>query len=117
MHEPDQIIVVKSHAVESRQTRRKGILEKRLLAPEQSLYQNIVLVHADAGAEVELHDIVNSESIVVLSGTFRVLLDNAEDTISRGDVAYFPPGSRHGLICTQGPGEFLAVFAPARATM
>lgn len=105
-------ILRKSSMLKPRQSRRRGIKECVLLASEDSPYQNIVLIDAGHGAEVEVHQIATSESIFVLRGTFEVVLPDSTQTISAGDICYFPPRTSHGLRCTDGPGQFLVIFAP-----
>jgi len=98
------------------QTRRKGINEKKLLLPEESQYQNVVLVEAQQGAEVELHKIINSESIFVLKGSFEVLFSKSSENtkLESGDICYFNPETLHGLRCIDGPGELLVIFSPEK---
>ncbi len=94
-------------------SRRGGIRERTLLAPKDSPYQNIVIIDAEHGAEVEVRQIATSESIFVLRGTFEVLLPDSTQTIGAEDVCYFPPKTLYGLRCTDGPGQFLLLSAPA----
>lgn len=108
----DRLIVRKSSLQTPEPTRRSGIKERRLLAAEDSPYQNIAIMDAEHGAEVEVHRVATSESIFVLRGTFEVVLPDSTQSISAGDVCYFPPQTLHGLRCAQGPGQFLVIFAP-----
>lgn len=94
-------------------TRRAGIRERRLLGPADSRHQNLVLVDADLGAEVELHPVQNSESFVVLAGELEVYTAGRRERLGPGDVCHFPPGTSHGLAVVTGPARFLVVFAPA----
>jgi quercetin dioxygenase-like cupin family protein len=108
----DRMILRKSSLLKSQPTRRRGIKERRLLAPEDSPYQNVAIIDTEPGAEVEIHPISTSESIFVLRGTFEVVLPDSTQTIRAGDIYYFPPKTLHGLRCTDGPGQFLVIFAP-----
>jgi quercetin dioxygenase-like cupin family protein len=116
MSEQNPIVRKSSHLAQE-ETRRIGIKERKLLLPEDSPHQNIVLIDADEGAEVELHSIGNSESIIILKGRFEVILPNSIQTLEEGDLCYFHPKSAHGLHCTQGPGQFVAIFAPTKHNM
>lgn len=107
------LFVTKSACKPWRPTRRVGIREKRLLTIEQSPHQNLVLVEMRPSAEVELHQIRYSESIFVIEGRYEVVTHKTTETLGPGDLCHFPPDSFHGLRCIQGPGRFLAVFAPA----
>lgn len=109
----DSPILKKSSVLTSQQSRRRGIKERRLLTPEDSPYQNVVLIDAEHGAEVEVHQIATSESLFVLRGTFEVVLPDSTQTIRAGDICYFPPKTSHGLRCADGPGQFLVIFAPS----
>jgi len=94
-------------------TKRDGIWEKRLITPEDSPYQNVVLIKAEQGAEIELHQIHNSESIYVLEGTFEAILpDDTKRSLKTGEFCYFPSETSHGLYCTKGPGQYIVIFAP-----
>ena len=106
-------IVTRSVLCPWRTTRRAGVREKGLLNAEQSPYQNLVLVQMDRGAEVEPHGIRNSESIFVMEGRFEFSTPQATESLGPGDLCHFPPGTNHGLRCLEGPGRFLAIFAPA----
>lgn len=107
-------IVRRSGEMAFSETKRKNVFEKRLILPEESQYQNVVLVEAQQGAEIELHKINNSESIFVLRGTFEVIFpDSSEDTkLEAGDICYFNPETLHGLRCIDGPGQILVIFSP-----
>lgn len=107
-------LIRRFRAVDWTPSRREGIREKRLLCPEDSPHQNLVLVEADDGAEVELHPFEKSESFVVLAGLLEIRAEGFAERIGPGDVCHFPPGAVHGLRVVLGPARFLAVFAPAR---
>jgi quercetin dioxygenase-like cupin family protein len=108
----DRMILRKSSLLAPQPTRRRGIKERRLLTPEDSPYQNVALIDAEHGAEVEIHPIATSESIFVLRGAFEVVLPDSTQPIRAGDIFYFPPKTIHGLRCADGPGQFLVIFAP-----
>lgn len=93
-------------------TRRLGVREQRLLTQSESPYQNIVFLETDQGAEVELHKIDNSESLFILDGQFEVFSSDTSEMLKQGDLVYFSPQTSHGLRCVEGPGRFLAIFAP-----
>jgi len=112
-----QPIFRKSSLLAQQPTRRAGIKERRLLSPEDSSYQNIVIINTDDGAEVELHQITTSESIFVLKGTFEVTLPDSSQTLEAGDFCYFPPKTSHGIQCVEGPGQFFVVFAPSKRSI
>jgi quercetin dioxygenase-like cupin family protein len=105
-------LIQRSTSMEATPTRRSGISERRLLVHEQSAFQNVVLVDTEQSAEVEFHQISNSESIFILEGQYEVIGPNSIVVLSKGDFCYFEPGSSHGLKCSQGPGRILVVFAP-----
>ena len=111
-----EALVRRSNKLSPSPTRRPRIRERRLITPEDSTYQNVVLLDTDEGAEVEFHLVVNSESLFILSGTFEVLLIDGVQTLQPGDLVYFPGNYSHGLRCSKGPGQFLAIFAPARGS-
>jgi quercetin dioxygenase-like cupin family protein len=109
-------VIRRSSEMSPQQTRRRGMMERRLLTPDDSRFQNLVLFDMEVGAEVEYHEVSNSESLFILEGVFEVVLDGTTKAISVGDACYFPQESSHGLRCIEGPGRFLAIFAPARQT-
>jgi quercetin dioxygenase-like cupin family protein len=106
--------VVRGASLKPSPTRRRGVRERRLLTYEHSSHQNLILIDMEPGAEVELHEVKTSESILVLQGTFEVILPTATETLEPGDLCYFPPRTSHAMRCTGGPGQFLVVFAPSR---
>jgi quercetin dioxygenase-like cupin family protein len=97
-------------------TRRSGLLERRLLIPERSEHQNLVLVDAEEGAEVELHKVHNSESFFVLRGELLVSGPGFEESLGPGDLCHFHPGMKHAVRIVSGPAQFLVVFAPGRSS-
>ncbi len=97
----------------ARASRRPGLRELRLLPAELCDHQNVILVEATAGAEVEEHRVATSESLYVLAGRFEATGGRQPVPLGPGDLVYFPPGASHGLRCVEGPGRFLAIFAPA----
>ena len=103
-----------SSAMIAQPTRRKGISERRLLTCADSHQQNIVLIEIEQGAEVEVHEVSNSESLFILEGEYEVLSSDTTETLYPGDLVHFPPRTFHGLRCAEGPGRFLAIFAPAK---
>jgi len=76
----------------------------------------IVLFDAREGMEVEYHRVATGESLFILSGTHEVILENGRETLTAGDLVYFPPGSEHGMRCLEA-GRYLAVFAPSKSAM
>ncbi|KOF07232.1 hypothetical protein AC739_19545, partial [Planococcus glaciei] len=109
----EKFLYRKSTLLEPKQSRREGLKERLLLSQRESCHQNVVLVDIEQDAEVELHQIQNSESIFVLKGIFEVILQDSTQRIEPGDLYYFPPHTSHGLICKEGPGQFLAIFSPS----
>jgi quercetin dioxygenase-like cupin family protein len=107
------LTIARGSALAWRPSRRAGMREKRLITAAQSRHQNVVLVETDAGTEIEAHESRTSESIFVIEGRFEVVTATAGEALGPGDLCYFPPSSRHGLRCVEGPGRFLVVFAPA----
>ncbi len=112
----DAVIIKRSSELTPVETRREGLCERLLLSAADSLYQNIVLFDAGEGMEVEYHAIVTGESLFILSGVHEIALEDRRETLSAGDMVYFPPGSEHGMKCIK-PGRYLAVFAPSRAAL
>jgi quercetin dioxygenase-like cupin family protein len=110
-------IFIKSNLIEQQPTRRAGIKERRILKPEDSSYQNIVIIEAEEGAIVELHQITTSESIFVFKGIFEITLPDQSQTLEAGDLCYFHPMSSHGIRCVKGPGQFLLIFAPSKLSI
>ncbi|MGD9401484.1 MAG: cupin domain-containing protein [bacterium] len=98
------------------ETRRKGLFERLLLSADDSLYQNVVLFDAREGMEVEYHAIVTGESLFIMSGVHEVILEDRRETLTAGDIVYFPPGSEHGMKCVEA-GRYLAIFAPSKAAL
>ncbi len=96
-------------------TRRPGLLERRLLGPERSAHQNLVLIDAEEGAEVELHQVANSESFFVIRGELLVSGPGFEEALGPGDLCHFHPGMKHAVRVVSGPAQFLVVFAPGRS--
>jgi quercetin dioxygenase-like cupin family protein len=88
------------------------VAERRLVTPDQSACQNIVLVDTEAGAQVEMHSVTKSESFYFLSGRFVATTPDERFELRPGSLIYFPPGASHGLSCVEGPGQYLVVFAP-----
>ena len=111
----DRPVVLRSAAMDVIPTRRAGIGERRLLGPELSEQQNLVLIDAEQGAEVELHEVPNSESFFVLEGELLVSGPEWEEVLKPGDLCYFQPGMEHAVRVTRGPARFLVVFAPSRS--
>ena len=95
-------------------TRRPGLFERRLLGREGSQHQNLVLIDAEQGAEVELHEVANSESFFVICGELSVSGPGFEELLGPGDMCHFHPGMGHAVRIVRGPAQFLVVFAPAR---
>jgi len=95
-------------------TRRTGIRQRSLVGPGDSPHQNLVMIEADAGAEVELHSVENSESFVILEGALEIFGDDYRERLSAGDTCTFPPGHAHGVKIGDEPARYLVVFAPAR---
>jgi quercetin dioxygenase-like cupin family protein len=108
----DKPIVKRASEILPQSSRRAGIKERRLITQGDSSYQNIILVDAEQGAEVELHEIKTSESIFIMKGAFEFILPESSEITTEGDVYHFPPGTSHGLRCTKGPGQFLVIWAP-----
>ncbi len=108
------MIIRDINALVAQPTRRPHIRERRLITPDDSAEQNVVLIDADAGAAVEVHPVPSSETLYFLSGEYLVLTGTGETAVGPGSCIYFPPGASHGLRCTAGPGQYLVVFAPAR---
>ncbi len=98
-------------------TRRAGFTERRLLTGADSPYQNVILVDAVAGAEVELHPVPNSESIFMVSGRAEVFDGSTRSVLGPNDFVHFPPGAAHGMKIVEGPARYLVIFAPARNSM
>ena len=94
--------------------RRPGFRERRLLTREHSPHQNVIHVEADAGAEVEMHPVPNSESLYVIAGTIDFTAPGVTRRLAAGDLAHFQPGAAHGMKVVEGPAEYLVIFAPAR---
>ena len=105
----------RSAAMPVKPTRRAGLSERRLLGPGCSEHQNIVLIDAQQGAEVELHQVANSESFFVLRGELLVSGPGFEEALGPGDLCHFQPGMQHSVSVVSGPAQFLVVFAPARS--
>lgn len=97
--------------------RRPGFVERRLIGPNESVHQNLVLVETAAGAEVEQHPVRNSESLIILEGEYEPSVPGHPrlPRLGPGSFVYFPPGMVHGLRCITGPGRYLVVFAPSAA--
>lgn len=108
----NQAIVRRSDSVPRVPARRPGLFERRLITPEDTTNQNIVLVDSEVGAHVEYHRVGTSESIYVLEGEFEIELERSKQILQTGDIVHFPAHSSHGLRCLSGPGQFLLVFAP-----
>ncbi len=108
-------VIRRSTGMEVLPTRRSGIGERRLLGPELSAQQNLVLIDADEGAQVELHEVPNSESFFVLEGELLVSGTGWQEVLRVGDLCYFQPGMEHAVRVTRGPARFLVVFAPSRS--
>ena len=106
-------LVRKGIYIESQQTRRSGIRERRLLTIEDSPHQNVLIFEVEEGAEVEFHQIHTSESLYILEGIFEIFSRVSKNSLSPGDLVHFPSSSSHGMRCVQGPGRYLGIFAPA----
>lgn len=111
---PLPVVVKNCWELPARPGRRPGFAERRLVGPAQSAQQNLVLIEAVSGSEVEMHQVGNSESLLFFEGSFEVTVPGQEGMrLGAGDMVYFPPGISHGLRCVAGPGRYLIVFAPA----
>ncbi len=106
--------ITRSADVPAEPSRRHGIRHRRLLGAESPSH-HVVLVEAEAGATVELHEIGTNETLYVLEGRFELVLPEGPRPLGPGDLAHFPRGTSHGLVCRAGPGRFLAIFAPPKA--
>jgi quercetin dioxygenase-like cupin family protein len=95
-------------------SRRPGLAETILLGVEDCRTHNVVLVTVEAGSEVEVHEVSTHETLYVLSGAYELVLAEGNRNLGPGDLAYFEPGSAHGLACTSGPGQIVIIFAPPR---
>ena len=95
-------------------TRRPGVRERRLWTTDDCAEQNVVLIDADAGAQVEAHRVANSESFFVVAGRLRIFGPAYEERLGPGDFCGFAPGMEHGVEVEAGPARFLVVFAPGR---
>jgi quercetin dioxygenase-like cupin family protein len=117
VNEPTPPVVVMNYwAIPTSPGRRPGFAERRLVGPAQSSQQNLVLIEAESGSEVEMHRVGNSECLLFFEGSFEVTVPGQEQLrLEAGDMVYFPPGMSHGLRCVAGPGRYLIVFAPAAA--
>lgn len=114
---PDDIVVTKrSSDMRPVETRRKGLYERLLLSSADSMHQNVVLFDAREGMEVEYHPIATGESLFIISGVHEIILEDRNETLTEGDIVYFPPGSEHGMKCVEA-GRYLAVFAPSKAAL
>ena len=58
---------------------------------EHSEHQNIVLIDIDQGAEVEVHEVANSESLYILKGEYEVIFSDRVELLNPGDLVYFAP--------------------------
>lgn len=112
----DAVIIKKSSEMIPVETRREGLCERLLLSADDSLHQNVVLFDAFEGMEVEYHAIVTGESLFIISGRHEIILKDRRETLTAGDMVYFPPGSEHGMKCIES-GQYLAVFAPSKAAL
>jgi quercetin dioxygenase-like cupin family protein len=110
------VIIRSSSKIEAKQSRRQGILERKLLTADDTKFQNVILTETEQGAEVELHEISTSESIFILSGSYEVVLEIGSHPLNTGDLVFFHPQSSHGLRCVHGPGSYLVIFAPSSET-
>jgi len=110
----DAILIKRSSELTPVETRREGLYERLLLSGADSLQQNIVLFDAREGMEVEYHPIVTGESLFIMSGVHEIVLEDRRETLTTGDMVYFPPGSEHGMKCIEA-GQYLAIFAPSKA--
>jgi quercetin dioxygenase-like cupin family protein len=107
------LVLKKDKSVKWQNTQRKGIKERKLLSPNESTHQNIIVVQAGVGSMVEMHEITTSESIYVLSGYVEVISpDNSVQLLESGDFCHFHPNTMHGLRITKEPSFLLVVFAP-----
>jgi quercetin dioxygenase-like cupin family protein len=109
-------VVVHSAQVQPTPTRRAGLMERRLVTPSDSVLQSVVLIDAEVGAVVELHPVPNSETLFIIRGLFAVATPDEQYELGPGSSVYFPPGASHSLACLSGPGQYLVVFAPSRAS-
>jgi len=108
-------LIVSSNDVTKVKTRRPGLSARRFLTPADTLDQNVALMEADEGAEIESHVTKTSESFYILEGDFEIILEDCDRSLKPGDFCYFYPDTTHGLRCLKGPGRFLVIFAPAFA--
>ena len=115
MCERADYLVRKSEKMMPQQTRRQGISERVLITYSQSEHQNIILVDMEQDAFVEMHKVLNSESIFIIEGEYEVGGTTVTDRLTKGDICYFYPGSNHSLTCVRGPGQILVIFAPGRS--
>ena len=108
-----RVVVAHSRELVPHPTRRLGLLERRLVTPADSPNQNVILIDAEVGARVEVHQVSNSEALFVIQGRFEAMTLNERFELGPGSLIYFPPGASHGLVCNEGPGQYLVIFAPA----
>jgi len=106
-------VLKRNKSIQWQNTQRGGIQEHKLLSSDESSYQNIVTIKAEAGATVEMHKITTSESIYVLSGSVEVISpDSNIQVLETGDFCHFHPCTTHGLRVTKEPTYMLVIFAP-----
>lgn len=81
-------------------------------------YLSAVRVRTEPDADFDpsqVHHHANEQLLVMIGGQLRLLIDGKEFVAGPGDMAFFPPGSRHAAIGVGPEGaEYYEIFAPAR---
>lgn len=81
-----------------------------LVVDDESMVTKMKYAH---GNEVPAHDHPNIQSGYVLSGRYRLRIDDLDAEIGPGDSYSIPAGVRHSVVVLT-PGEIIDVFVPPR---
>ncbi|NQT34308.1 cupin domain-containing protein [bacterium] len=111
MNKPEEIKIIKPDALDFKPTKRDGVIAARMIGPEDSATQNVVIVELAENAVVEEHETETAESIYVLQGMIDLKYDGNSELLIPGDLAYFPRGTSHELVPRRTPCRLMLIYS------
>ena len=92
---------------------RRGATRKAVSADKLSAV--LVETSSDADFDGKLHWHENEQILVMLKGEATLKVDNEVIYAEKGDMVFFPSGSKHGLIgCGSEGCTYYEIFSPPR---
>lgn len=98
------------HSDQAQPRTYSGVEFDLLVVGEESM---VTKMKYRAGNRVPFHSHPNSQSGYVLSGGYRLLIKDRDETLKAGDSYSIPAGVEHSIEVIE-PGEVIDVFVPPR---